>query len=317
MIELSGESMGSIWRVKIAEALTRSDVCQIQAKIEYILRDVNQCMSPYIDSSEIQLFNRYQGKESFPISAELRQVVSAALDICDKTHGRYDITVAPLVNAWGFGAKEVEDYPDAEQIQEMLLDVDYRKLVLNHAGLQKENPKISIDLCSIAKGYGVDQVAVFLESIGIHHYLVDIGGESRIAGSKYNHPWILGLERPQWGGGHYEYTLTFKDTRIGVATSGNYKNYRSHSGQVAAHEINTKTGCVQVSSILSVTVLADNCMLADGYATALFLLGDDAIAFANQNDIPALFMLQKGTTGSAQSYQVECSELFQRIIGKI
>lgn len=310
MTILSGETMGSIWQVHIAEALASRQPEVLQAEIECVLDDVNLLFSPFIEQSELSQFNANPSTLPIQISQPMREVVTQALWLCEQTQGIYDITVEPLVNIWGFGAKEVTEHPDAEQVEQALRFVNYQNLHLNEQGLRKQFAQTRMDLCSIAKGYGVDKIAQVLEEAGIRHYLVDIGGELRISGNRYQQEWRVGVERPQWGGGAYEQILAFKDVEIGVATSGNYRNYFKDKGKVASHEINTKTGYTNVSQLLSVTVLAENCMLADGYATALFLLGDSAFEFAEKQQIAALFMIYDAN--QPQSYRLDMSTTFQQ-----
>lgn len=313
MVTFSGETMASQWTVKIAESIPDEQLQVIQSGIEDVLAIVNQQFSPFLPQSEISQFNQNLNINlAIPISDEMRYVVENALKICSETKGIYDITIAPLVNLWGFGTTEVNEHPQSEQIKQALQHVNYQALTLNELGLCKQHPNIQINLCSIAKGYGVDQVAMFLEKLGFHHYLVEIGGELRLSGNNDGKTWVVGLERPQWGGGVYEQILTFKDVTMGIATSGNYRNYFKDKGKIAAHEINTKTGYSSASQILSVTVLAENCMLADGYATALFLLGNEALMFAEEHQIAALFMLS--SPDNAAGYRIQISNTFSQII---
>lgn len=312
MIILSGETMGSTWHIHIAETLDSQQIEELQKKIESVLDDVNQHFSPFIAQSELSQFNDSSSTFPIKISQSMREVVTQALWLCEQTQGVYDITVEPLVNIWGFGKKEVSHHPEAEQVAQALRFVNYQNLQLSDQGLRKQFPQTRIDLCSIAKGYGVDKVAQVVEATGVKHYLVDIGGELRISGNRYQQEWRVGIERPQWGGGAYEQILTFKDVDIGVATSGNYRNYFKDKGKVASHEINTKTGYTNVSKLLSVTVLAENCMLADGYATALFLLGDRAFKFADKHQIAALFLVYD--VNQPQSYTLQMSSAFQEFM---
>ncbi|WP_065236890.1 FAD:protein FMN transferase [Gallibacterium genomosp. 3] len=308
MFSLSGETMASVWNIKIAETVSKSEQERIEKEVKRVLHQVNQQMSPFLPYSEISQFNTNTSTAPIRISPEMRLVVDKALTICQETQGIYDITVAPLVNIWGFGALDVDKHPSSEQVAIALKKVNYQALCLGDDGLSKQRADIHIDLCSIAKGYAVDRLAEILENQGFKNYLVEIGGELRLSGNRYGKAWVVGVERPQWGGGVYEQILTFKDVNKGIATSGNYRNYFKDRGNIAAHEINVKTGYSSNSSILSVTVIADNCMTADGYATALFLLGEKAFEFADNHKIAALFIVSSPT--SAQSYKLQCSRYF-------
>lgn len=310
MMVFSGESMGSIWQVKIAEDIPQENSQTIQAAIELILTMINQKMSIFIPHSEIEQLSNHSTQALFPISKELRYVLSQALTICEQTHGVYDITIAPLVNAWGFGSQNQSSYPTIQQIETLLDNVDYRTVILHKNGVIKTNPSVRFNLNSIAKGFAVDKIADLLESLGYHHYLIEIGGETRLSGNKKQQDWLIGIERPQWGGEQYEQVFAFKDNNIALATSGNYKNYIDRDNLIATHEINTQTGYPQASSLLSVTVLDKFCMKADSYATALFLLGDKAFEFAEKYKIAALFIVTDSKI--EKGYKIIVSSSFQQ-----
>lgn len=286
-----GETMGSAWSVQIAQSVSDIEAQLITAGLRHILQLINQSMSTYIPDSEIERFGDYQGREPFAISLQMRTVVEKALQICAHTEGRYDITVAPLVNMWGFGSTKTLAFPDARDVQTALKAVDYRKVRLLPQGIIKEDPNLRLDLSSIAKGFAVDKIAEFLNILGFTHHFVSIGGELRMGGNNRGQSWKVGVEKPFLSDEiHFETVFGFRDVALGVATSGGYRHFRELGGQVATHEIHPQTGQPVISKLLSATVFADDCMTADGYATALFILGDEALAFADANQIPALLM---------------------------
>lgn len=289
VVKFSGETMGTFWHVNLAERLDQKAQQDLQAQIEAALEAVNAGMSTYRDDSELMRFNRSTETTAQPISDELRRVVRKALEISAQSDGAYDVTVGPLVNLWGFGPKRRTDKPSDVEISEALALVGYEKLHLDDAGLSKSEAGVFVDLSSIAKGYGVDKVYDVLRAAGHEHFLVEIGGEVRVAGSKYGAPWRIGIERPQVGAaGSVESIVLMTQALPAMATSGNYRNYINHDGDVAYHILDPKTGLSRQSTLLSATVLAADCMSADGYATALMVLGDEAaLDFADKQNLAA------------------------------
>lgn len=288
-VKLSGETMGTFWQVSLAHEMDDNARQALQARIEEALEAVNAGMSTYRDDSELMRFNRSMETTAQAISPELRHVVAKALEISAQSEGAYDVTIGPLVNVWGFGAKHRTDKPAAEEIAAALALVGYDKLQLSEAGLAKRDSGVFVDLSSIAKGYGVDAVGDAIRDAGYHHFLVEIGGEVRAYGEKYGKAWRVGIERPQHGArGAVQNIIAMSADLPAMATSGNYRNYIEHDGEVAYHIIDPKSGHSRASSLLSATVLAADCMTADGYATALMVLGDDqALAFADKHGLVA------------------------------
>lgn len=307
--------MGTYWQVSIAEKLDEIEQYQLQQKIEADLKKINQQMSTYIPDSELQQFNHSLiVNEPIAISSELRYVIDAAQKISEQSDGYYDITIGPLVNLWGFGPKKVTEAPTEEAIAAAKARVGYQQLTMSEAGLAKSRQDIELDLSSIAKGYGVDIVAEEVANNGYSNYIVDIGGEVRAGGDKYGLPWKIGVQTPDINKSGVERIISLKDQTIALATSGNYLNYVDYGNVHAAHEINPKTGMSELSSLLSVTVVAKDCMTADGYATALMALGDkNADAFARKYNLAALFIYAGDKPGS---FRVEVSPAWKQAIGE-
>lgn len=289
IVKLSGQTMGTTWQVSLAHDVDAAAQQQLQAQIEAALEAVNAGMSTYRDDSELMRFNRSRDTGSQAVSPELRSVMAKALDISAQTDGAYDVTVGPLVNLWGFGAKRRQDKPDDAAVAQALALVGYTKLRLDGQGLAKQHADMFIDLSSIAKGYGVDQVAAAVQAGGYSDFLVEIGGEVRVSGSKNGKPWQIGIERPQIGSiGVVQDVVAMTDKLPAMATSGNYRNYIDHPGERVYHIIDPRTGKSRQSRLLSATVLAADCMTADAYATALMVLGDEqALAFADAHGLAA------------------------------
>ena len=292
---LSGETMGTFWNVSIAAELDDAAKNTLKQRIESELEAVNDSMSTYRDTSELMRINHSRDTSPQAVSDGLRRVLAKALEISKESEGVYDITVGPLVNLWGFGPEKRRDKPSDAEIAAALQHVGYHKLQLSAEGLSKSDPEIFIDLSSIAKGYGVDVVAETIDAAGYPNYLVEIGGEIRSKGNKYGAPWRVGIERPEAGlvsGAAVANIIAMNDRLPAMATSGNYRNYAEKGGQMAYHIIDPKDGKSHSSRLLSATVLADDCMTADAYATTLMLLGDkNALAFADAHNLVAELIL--------------------------
>lgn len=288
-VNLSGETMGTFWQVSLAHKLDDNARQVLQTRIEETLEAVNASMSTYRDDSELMRFNRSTETTAQVISPALHHVLAKALEISAQSEGAYDVTVGPLVNLWGFGPKRRTDKPAAEEIAAALALVGYDKLQLSEAGLSKAESGVFIDLSSIAKGYAVDMVGEVIARMGYRDFLVEIGGEVRAYGDKYGKPWRVGIERPKkHSQGTVQNIIAMSADLPAMATSGNYRNYIEHEGEVAYHIIDPKSGHSRASLLLSATVLAADCMTADGYATALMVLGDEqALAFADKHGLVA------------------------------
>lgn len=290
-VVIQGKTMGTYFRVTLAVPDRKINVDALRAKIERTLDAVNQSMSTYVEDSELMRFNAADTTEPVAISAGLRRVIKQALTIADQSDGYYDITIGPLVELWGFGRKKVSRAPNQAEIEAALERVGYRYLKLSPAGLTKAREDVSLDLSSIAKGYGVDQVAELLEAEGYRNYLVDIGGELRLAGQRFDKPWRIGIEAPDSQIEAVQSVVAVTRSQLAMATSGNYRNYRDYDGVHAVHTIDPKTGGFRRSRLLAVTVLDDDCMTADAYATALMALGEGKAArFAEKYRLPVLFI---------------------------
>lgn len=294
--QLNGKTMGTVWQVKIAEPIPSEALSELNQNIEDRLQGVNLEMSTYIPNSLISQFNQRENTEPFDISPSFHRVMKKALQISAESEGLYDVTVLPLVNLWGFGPEKVSNQPSAEAIEEALRTVGYEQLTLTETTLQKNNPKTQIDLSSIAKGYGVDEVADVLEKQGIKNYLVEIGGELRASGNKYGSAWTVGIETPV-PDSHRQVQQIIRLDNGGLATSGNYRNFIDFGGIRAVHTIHPKTGQPEYSQLLSATVVADNCMTADAYATALMVSGKQAEALVLKQNLSALLIYAEGEKG--------------------
>lgn len=243
-----------------------------QKEIEAELNKVDGSLSPFNKSSIISRINR---NEDVKVNEMFQEVFQLAENISQETQGAFDITVAPLVNAWGFGFKKGIT-PDKEVIDSLRQLVGYQKVALVDGKIKKQNSNIMLDCSAIAKGYGTDVVARFLKSKGIENFMVEIGGEVVTHGnSEKRVPWRIGVNKPTDDSLNTstELQTVLNVTDKAMATSGNYRNFYYKNGKKYAHTIDPKTGYPVQHNILSATVIADNCATADAYATSFMVLG--------------------------------------------
>ena len=249
------------------------------------------------------LFNRSTKNGWFPVSQETLDVVVMAQEISQQTQGAFDISVASLVRLWGFGPDyQQQQIPDADSVAKMLEEVGFLNLEVDRAASRlRKHSAISIDLSAIAKGFGVDQVADYLDGIGAESYMVEVGGEIRAKGLKPgNAPWRIAIESPQVQQLGEQKEAQRKVQKIidvvdlAVATSGDYRNYFEKDGQRYSHTIDPKTGYPITHNLASVTVLSDSAARADALATAFSVMGaEQAMAFATAYNIAAYFIIKE------------------------
>ena len=248
-----------------------SDLTQ---SIKAELLKVDASLSPFNKESVITAIN--DNKDVSP-DEMFKEVFTLAMDISKETDGAFDITVAPLVNAWGFGFKNGSQ-PSRHQVDSLLLLVGYEKISMVDGKVKKQDPRIMLDCSAIAKGYGTDRVARLLRNRGVQNYMVEIGGEVVTSGVNPERlPWKIGVTKPtddSLNTGHELQTI-LNLTDKAMATSGNYRNFYYKGGKKFAHTIDPKTGYPVQHSILSATVIAKSCAVADAYATSFMVMGLD------------------------------------------
>jgi thiamine biosynthesis lipoprotein len=295
----TGPTMGTRYTVKVVgESLPEERREAVSAVIEEQLGRVNSRMSTYLPESELSRFNLFTGNEPYPLSPETLTVLREAMAVSEATDGAFDITVGLLVDAWGFGAAEAgPEQPTEAEIETLRGRVGWRLLEIEDGGVRKLDPLLACDLSAIAKGYAVDLVAGALEELGFHDYMVEVGGEVRVAGlSARREPWRIGIERPEATERQLQEVLPLTD--VALATSGDYRNFVVRDGRRLSHTIDPRTGRPVEHAGASVTVLADRCMTADAWATALMVLGPEAgFELAVARSVPALFLVHDGDGG--------------------
>lgn len=269
--ESSGAIFGTLYHVKYESAQSLDSV--IRAELER----VDRSLSVFNPQSTISRVNR---GETVHTDRMLYEVLKKAEIVSNVTGGAFDVTVMPLVNAWGFGYKQGV-LPDDRTVDSLLSFVGTNCLTLTDDSLiTKSDPRVMIDCGAIAKGYGVDRVAAVLRDHGVRNYMVEIGGEVVTRGRHpEGHPWQIGVSRPEESAsdaGEVQTVLSLENAAM--ATSGNYRNFRVVDGRKFAHTIDPRTGRPVSHSLLSATVIAPDCATADAYATAFMVLGREEAA---------------------------------------
>lgn len=277
----------------------------LKFEIEEELKRFDASLSPFNDSSVISKVNR---NEDFITDTLFRNVFKRSMEVSEETGGTFDITIAPLANAWGFGFKK-GTWPDQQMIDSLLELTNYRNVTMQEGKVIKKDPRIMISCSAIAKGYAVDVLAQLLERKGIRNYMVDIGGELYLRGvNARKEKWRVGINKPVDDSlsVNQELQLVLKLTDMGVATSGNYRNYYYKDGKKYAHTIDPRTGYPVQHSILSATVVARDCMTADALATAFMVMGkEEAEAFANAHPEIGACFIYSDEDGTFKTYVTE------------
>lgn len=267
-IYVQGTTMGTIaYNIKYLD----TEFSNYKAEIDSLLTDFNQALSTYIPDSEISEFNK-SGNVNFQFPY-FYDVLEASAKVYEESNGAFDPTLGPLIDAWGFGDGKTLNL-DSSRVDSLLGYVGFDKLSYDKKGAFKKVPEIKLNFSAIAKGQAIDVVANWLSSIGINDYMVEIGGEVRASGKNLEGEfWTIAIEVPDEAriGGIFD--AVYLEDR-GMASSGNYRNFRVlEDGRKVAHTIDPRTGFPKMQTLLSATVLAPSCMLADGFATACMVLG--------------------------------------------
>ena len=293
-----GNTMGTTYSVKIVGPVDR---VLVKGEIEDELKRINELMSTYIIDSEISRFNQIGSHVPFELSMDNVKMLSLANELFQLSSGKFDITVGPLVNLWGFGpSEERQILPSQVEIDEARERVGMEKLNFRGNHLTKTVDSY-IDFSAIAKGFGVDQIALILDQHKLADYLVEIGGEIRAKGQNHRgKPWRIAVEKPD-----VFQRIPFKAidvVNLGMATSGDYRNYFEIDGVRFSHTIDPTTGRPITHNVASVTVLAQTTAMADGYATAINVMGADAgLAMAERQQLAVLVII-KGELGFEERY---------------
>ena len=292
VVRLSGETMGTTYNLVAVDAprfVTEADIAQV---VDVAFAEVNSQMSNWDAGSEISRFNAHASTDEVPVSADLSYVMAAAQQVHDDSLGRFDTTIGPLIEAWGFGADGTRPHAPSDVVLAKAAAHSGHDNTLRIApnGLQKRQAQTQVYLAAIGKGYGADRVGKGLEDLGVTDYMIEIGGDIYAAGrNPAGTPWQIGVETPEaWTQGVMGVVAL---SNMGLASSGDYRNYFEEDGKRFSHVIDPTTQAPITHKTASATVMAENAMLADAWATAMLTLGSEAgMAVAEAHDIAVLFV---------------------------
>lgn len=290
-----GETMGTTYSIRLIGVVHKKEASRLAEKMDQLLLELNQYMSTWIEESQISLFNHNLSTEPVLVSEPFHTVTTKALFLAKESDGAFDPTLQPLLNIWGFGSEsKAENIPTQEEIKHAHAQIGWEKIEpLSGSRLRKKEDTISLALGAIAKGHGVDLLADLLTHEGYKDWFIEVGGEVRVLGMNPDGvPWKIGIQSPD---AHFlDISLhgVAQLTAGSVATSGSYRNYTEKDGKRYAHILDPRTGQAILSTLLSVSVVSDRCIDADGWATALYVLGvNEGLSYVEKNpSIEALFI---------------------------
>jgi thiamine biosynthesis lipoprotein len=301
-VKFQGQTQGTYYALTYYDREGRN----FQKEIDSLLFIIDQSASLWVEGSVLSRINR--NEDDVEPDAVFMEIYERSMLVYELSGGAFDPTVGPLVNAWGFGFTDRLDV-DQHIVDSLLPLVGFDKVSLESNRIIKDDPRIQLDFNAIAQGYSVDFIGRFLQDKGIEDYLVDIGGEVYGKGGKPDGtPWKVGIEKPQDNAGYGEGLKAIVALKNkAMATSGNYRKFYEKEGIRYSHTIDPKTGYPVRHSILSVSVIADNCALADAWATAFLVSGlDQSIEILGRDkNLDAYFIYSGSTTGDLKTYFTE------------
>lgn len=307
-ISISGYTQGTTYHI----TYNSPKGINYQADIEELLNKFNLSLSIYNSESIVSRINR---NDSCVIVDEwFITVYKKSLEVYKATEGAFDITVGPLVNAWGFGPEKINK-PDSITVDYLLQFIGMDKIDLKGDTLYKQFPEIKLDFNAIAQGYSADIIAGFLDERGVIDYMVEVGGEIIVRGvNKNGNLWRIGIDKPLEDSlaDNRELQAIINLTSKALATSGNYRKYYEEDGIKYSHSINPKTGYPEKSNLLSVTVLADKAITADAYATSFMIMGmEKSYKFAVEHEDLEAYFIYSDEQGN---FLIKYTEGFSKII---
>jgi thiamine biosynthesis lipoprotein len=267
-----GFTQGTTYSI-VYENKKKTDPVELKPKVEKILHDFDMSLSLYQDSSVISKVNR--NEEVVP-DTFFTEVFNKSVLISEMTDGAFDITVGPLVKAWGFGPDSHKTFTESKR-DSLLKLVGMSKVSLKNGRLIKSDPGINLDFNAIAQGYSVDVVCRFFDNLGIRNYLIEIGGEVRAKGTRAGALWRIGIDKPEDNNMSPGQALQaiIKISNKALATSGNYRKFYIENGVKYSHHVDPKTGYTTKNTLLSVSIIANECAMADGVATGCLVMGKE------------------------------------------
>jgi thiamine biosynthesis lipoprotein len=274
--KLEGRTMGTTWHVTVVGRLPAPG---LQEKVESRLEEIDQAFSTYREDSEINRFSRFpRAGEEFPVSRDFVDVMRTAARIHALSGGAWDGTLRPLVDLWGFGPGPPRaEPPEPRKVEALLRDVGFDRIEIRPGALVKRVASVALDLSSIVPGYGVDRIAELLRGEGFSDFLVEIGGEVYASGSRRGGgAWRVGIGRPRADAAADELHRVAPLRDAALATSGDYRAFFVRDGVRYSHHLDPRTGRPVTNGVVSVSVLAPECALADGLGTAITVMGPEA-----------------------------------------
>lgn len=286
-VTIQGAVFGTIYHIIIEQPVDSN----FQQIITNALDEVDEALSMFNENSVISQINR--GDSSTYNNTHFEFIFNKSQEISELTNGCFDITVAPVVNLWGFGF-DSSIAPDSIELQKVMESVGYHKVTLRDHKIIKEDPRTMLDASAIAKGYACDYVAQVLKDHGIKNLLVEIGGEVHSEGiNRQDEPWKIGINKPIEDSTcvNNEIERVVALSNMSMATSGNYRNFYVKDGKKYAHTIDPHTGNLVEHTLLSATIIAKDCSTADALATACMVMGlEKSMELCEKNHIPAFFI---------------------------
>lgn len=309
--QFGGPTMGSTYSVKYVRTSAVADPTKLQGATREILEQMDQQLSTYRNDSVVAEFNRMPAGQCMVVPAMLRSLVEAGEHLSQQSEGAFDLTVAPLLQIWGFGPNAAkQQVPSKAQIAEVLPRVGHQHVRIEGERLCKNAP-VELDFNSIAAGHAVDLVGQRLKALGVQSYLVEITGELKAEGVKPDgSAWRIGIEAPRDDQQVAQKIIDLDG--LGVSTSGDYRNYYMHDGQRYSHTLDPATGQPILHRLAAVTVVAPSARDADGLSTLLMVLGPErGMSFAQAHKIAAFFVLH-----AEQGFEVHSSAAFDHLFAK-
>ncbi len=305
-VRFSGRTMGTVYHIKVVAPYFKQ-TAYLKKEIEQRLREINRSMSTYIPDSEISRFNNaLQVDLPICISNDFYHVLTVSATLYHITQGAWDGTVRPLIALWGFdSSKKTERIPAQEEIDTVLQNIGFDKIIIkDNQCLIKKNPQIALDLGSIAKGFGSDQIAAMLRKQGFDNFLVEIGGEVYASGVRQDgQKWRIGVNTPLKEAAYNQVYKMVVLKNKALATSGDYRKFFVKNGQHYSHVLDPRTGYPVQNGVISVSVMADDCTFADGLATALMVMGySDGLALVKRLDDVECLIVTQSENGRLNNY---------------
>lgn len=309
MITVKGPTMGTTFAVTVvADRISDTQSAAIEGLVKEELETIDELMSNYRPDSEISRFNAHRSADPFPLSAPMVEVLAISDEIHGLSGGAFDISIPPLLEAWGFGPNGDPDReaPSSATLEALSERVGQDKLTIDPkaSNARKEHPQLAIDLSAIAPGYAADRIAEALEAEGYSRFMVDVGGEFRVLGRNHgDQPWRIGIERPaatREDGPALQEIVSLE--RGALATSGDYRSYRELDGRRISHTIDPRSRRPIEHHLASVTVIADDAARADALATALNVLGPaQGLLLAEEHELPVMMIIRDGDAFTTQT----------------